>query len=231
MKRLFFIITFILMLSNVSAQNEMLIYKNGGEIIKVLVAEVDSIKFVPVEDVPDHNGYEYVDLGLPSGLKWAAYNVGATSPEGYGEYYSWGEIETKASYDWENCSTMEVPMNDISGNEQYDVARKKWGGSWRMPTKEEQTELLENCTWELTTVNSVSGYKVTGPNGNSIFLPAAGYRYGTTLNFDGYYGGYWSSTPSEEDNQNSYYLGFDTSEQRINAYYRSDGQSVRPVIE
>lgn len=177
------------------------------------------------------NGYDWVDLGLPSGLKWAAYNVGATSPEQYGDYYAWGETETKDSYDSYNCATMDVPMDDISGNPQYDVARKKWGDAWRMPTYEEQEELMTLCTWELTTINGFNGYKVTGPNGNYIFLPAAGYRYGSTLNFDGYYGGYWNSKPHDDGNDSAFFLCFDDKEQRINAYYRSDGQSVRAVIE
>ena len=177
------------------------------------------------------NGYDWVDLGLPSGLKWAAYNVGATSPEQYGDYYAWGETETKDSYDSYNCITMDVQMDDISGNPQYDVARKKWGDAWRMPTYEEQEELMTLCTWELTTINGFNGYKVTGPNGNYIFLPAAGYRYGSTLNFDGYYGGYWNSKPHDDGNDSAFFLCFDDKEQRINAYYRSDGQSVRAVIE
>lgn len=177
------------------------------------------------------NGHEWVDLGLPSGVKWATCNVGASLPGEYGDYYAWGETETKDSYDSYNCSTMYVPMDDISGNPQYDVARKEWGDSWRMPTYEEQEELLNNCSWELTTENGFNGYKVTGPNGNSIFLPAAGYRYGTTLNFDGYYGGYWSSKPHDDGDDSAFFLCFDDKEQRINAYYRSDGQSVRAVIE
>lgn len=177
------------------------------------------------------NGHEWVDLGLPSGVKWATCNVGATLPGEYGDYYSWGEIETKDSYDSYNCSTMYVPMDDISGNPQYDVARKEWGDLWRMPTYEEQEELLNNCSWELTTENGFNGYKVTGPNGNSIFLPAAGYRYGTTLNFDGYYGGYWSSKPHDDGDDSAFFLCFDDKEQRINAYYRSDGQSLRAVID
>ena len=122
-------------------------------------------------------------------------------------------------------------MDDISGNPQYDVARKEWGDLWRMPTYEEQEELLNNCSWELTTENGFNGYKVTGPNGNSIFLPAAGYRYGTTLNFDGYYGGYWSSKPHDDGDDSAFFLCFDDKEQRINAYYRSDGQSLRAVID
>ncbi len=194
------------------------------------VAYGEEISFTTMTTEGNTNGYDWVDLGLPSGLKWATCNVGATAPEQYGDYYSWGEVETKTAYNSNNCSTMYQQIDDFSGDSQYDVARKKWGDAWRMPTKEEQEELLNNCTWELTTINGFSGYKVTGPNGNSIFLPAAGYYYDTYVNFDGYYGGYWSSTP-HEDTDSAYYLGFDDKEQRENAYYRSDGQSVRAVIE
>ncbi len=194
------------------------------------VAYGEEVSFTTMSTEGNINGHDWVDLGLPSGLKWATCNVGATAPEQYGDYYSWGEVETKTAYNSNNCSTMYQQIDDFSGDPQYDVARKKWGDAWRMPTKEEQEELLNNCTWELTTINGFSGYKVTGPNGNSIFLPAAGYYYDTYVNFDGYYGGYWSSTP-HEDTDSAYYLGFDDKEQRENAYYRSDGQSVRAVIE
>ena len=194
------------------------------------VAYGEEVSFSTTSTEGTTNGHDWVDLGLPSGLKWATCNVGATAPEQYGDYYSWGEVETKTAYNSNNCSTMYQQIDDFSGDPQYDVARKKWGDAWRMPTKEEQEELLNNCTWELTTVNGFSGYKVTGPNGNSIFLPAAGYYYDTYVNFDGYYGGYWSSTPHADDDS-AYYLGFDDKEQRENAYYRSDGQSVRAVIE
>ena len=177
------------------------------------------------------NGREYVDLGLPSGLKWATCNVGASSPEDYGNYYAWGETSTKTTYTEDNCTTYGKRMSDISGNAQYDVARKKWGSTWRMPTKAEQQELLDNCTWEWTTQNGVNGYKVTGPNGNSIFLPAAGYRYGTTLNFDGYYGGYWSSTPDESGTNGAYYLYFNSGDHYVGWFSRNYGLSVRPVTE
>ena len=196
--------------------------------LKTMLFREEEIRHTSKTEV---DGHEYVDLGLPSGLKWATCNVGANSSEEYGDYYAWGETETKDSYDSYNCSTMYVPMDDISGNPQYDVARKEWGDSWRMPTYEEQEELLNNCSWELTTENGFNGYKVTGPNGNSIFLPAAGYHYGTMLNFDGYYGGYWSSKPHDDGDDSAFFLCFDDKEKRINVYYRSDGQSVRAVIE
>lgn len=176
-----------------------------------------------------HEGHEWVDLGLPSGLKWATCNVGATKPEEYGNYYAWGETATKSEYNPSNSLTYGRQMNDISGNVKYDAAQANWGGTWRMPTKAEQQELINNCTCEWTTQNGVKGYKVTGTNGNSIFLPAAGFRNGSSLGDAGDYGYYWSSTPIEDDSYYAYGLSFNSSKQLIN--YRYGGLSVRPVSE
>ena len=174
-------------------------------------------------------GYEYVDLGLPSGLKWATCNVGAESPEDYGDYYAWGETSTKSEYTKENSLTYGKSMSDISGNITYDVARKKWGSSWRLPTRSEFEELIDNCEWTWTTQNGKRGYKVTGPNGNNIFLPAAGCRYGSSLDYVGEGGLCWSSTPSVT--RNACYLYFDGSGHRTHWSHRNCGQSVRPVSE
>ena len=194
-------------------------------------------KFENVADAPTFiNGYEYVDLGLPSGLKWAAYNVGATKPEEYGGYYAWGETEEKESYYEENYLYYNYGSytnigSDISGT-QYDVASVKWGGGWRMPTQEEQFELISNCSWEWTALNGVNGYKVTGPNGNSIFRPAAGYRFGTDVYDRGNYGYCWpSSLSSNISNYSSfaYVLYFYDGYYDWDIYYRYRGLSVRPV--
>lgn len=179
------------------------------------------------------NGYEYVDLGLPSGLKWATINVGAELPEEYGSYYAWGMIIVPVdnNYFQEYCSTYGVEMNDISGDPQYDVASALWGGTWRMPTKDEFTELRVYCTCEWTTQNGVTGYKITGPNANYIFLPAAGYREFTIPFFEGMSGSYWTSTP-RENLVGSYYFGFDPENYWDgNSSPRFDGLSVRPVSE
>ena len=146
------------------------------------------------------NGHEYVDLGLPSGLKWATCNVGASKPEEYGNHYAWGETEVKEKYTSRNCKIKRKEIKDIGGNSQYDVARKEWGSTWRMLTVAEFDELCDknNCTWTWTTQNGIKGYKVTGKkNGNSIFLPAAGGRVGTSLDSQGTCGYYWFSTPCE----------------------------------
>ena len=175
------------------------------------------------------NGYAAVDLGLS--VKWATCNVGADSPEDYGDYYAWGETETKDSYTSDNSVTYRVEMDDIAGNAEYDAATANWGSSWRMPTCDE-TEELYGCKWTWTTENDVNGYLVTGSNGNSIFLPAAGWRYGTSLYSWGGYGTYWSSTPHGSDTLNAYCLAF-TSSGRSFMFgdTRFYGRSVRPVSE
>ena len=174
---------------------------------------------------------EYVDLGLPSGLKWATHNIGATTPEEYGNYYAWGEVLPKNTYTEANSLTYGKSMNDISGTE-YDAATVNWGGDWRMPTKTEMQELLDNCTWTWTTQNGVNGYKVTSKlNSNYIFLPAAGYRAGSSLNSTGVYGFYWSSTPYYDVDGYAYRLDFDSASQGMYNGDRYCGLSVRPVVE
>ena len=177
------------------------------------------------------NGHNWVDLGLPSGLKWATCNVGATTPEGYGNYYAWGETTTKTSYNESNSVTYNQQINDFSGNSTYDAARANWGSTWRMPTDAEMIELLNNCTWTWTTQSGVNGYRVTGPNGNSIFLSAAGYCYGSSCYYVGEYGYYWSSTPSGSLTNVAYDLCFNSGYhnwQRGGRYY---GFTVRPVSD
>ena len=176
------------------------------------------------------NGHDYVDLGLPSGLKWATCNVGASSPEEYGGYYAWGETTTKIEYTEENCLTFGKQMNDISGNTQYDAATANWGGAWRMPTYDELNELNTQCTWTWTTQDGVNGYKVEGPNGNSIFLPAAGHRYGSSLYNAENFGYYWSSTPYENFDYDAYYLYFSSASHDMSSNDRYYGRSVRPVF-
>lgn len=149
--------------------------------------------------------HEYVDLGLPSGTKWATCNIGATKPEEYGGYYAWGETEEKdvyktLTYKYYDSETGEYIHigNDIAGTE-YDVAYVKWGGSWRMPSMDQIRELIDYCSREWTVQNGVNGTLVTGPNGKSIFLPAAGIRRGDILDVAGKGGYYWLSSPYSRD--------------------------------
>lgn len=177
------------------------------------------------------NAYEAVDLGLPSGLKWTTCNLGANVPEEYGDYYAWGEITTKTQYTEDNSLTNGLALSDISGNYQYDAARAKLGGKLRMPTYDEWNELKQNCEMRYTTQNGVKGCKVTGPNGNSIFLPAAG-AYNSDL--VGTQCWYWSSTPVSDsyDNKTAKFFGFTPSTfypyEQADRYY---GLSVRPVLD
>lgn len=138
-----------------------------------------------------HKGHDYVDLGLS--VKWATCNVGAFSPEDYGDYYAWGETSTKSKYTYDNYTLHDVDLGDIKGT-RHDVAHVKWGGDWYMPTITEFQELMDRCNWKWITYNGVQGYKITGPNGNSIFLPAAGSVSERTNSTEGERGRYWSST-------------------------------------
>ena len=177
------------------------------------------------------SGHEYVDLGLS--VKWATCNVGASKPEDYGDYYAWGESRTKMDegYMLDNCETYGKSMGDIKGNSRYDAARANWGGTWRMPTKAEMQELIDKCNWKWTTQNGVKGYKFTGPNGNSIFLPAAGGRGGYFLFNTGSRGDYWSSTPNSSNSENAYGLYFNSDSNGMGDFGRTYGRTVRPVLE
>ena len=174
-------------------------------------------------------GHEYVDLGLS--VKWATCNVGATQPHEYGDYFAWGETYTKDEYYTDNSDTYEIDMEDISGDPDYDAATANWGGSWRLPTQDEMEELVNECTWRWIRKNGVNGYKVTGPNGNSIFLPAAGYCRGSSRYGVGEDGGYWSSTPDEGYTGFAYDLRFDSGGHNVDWNFRLSGHTVRPVTE
>ena len=208
-----------------------------------------------------HNGYEYVDLGLPSGLKWATCNVGASAPEEYGDYYAWGETETKTwyyynTYKWyvsitENGETYKGFTKYVShfniiakGYKNFsddktnleaddDVAHVKWGGNWRMPTRNELIELMNNCTWIWTSLNGKNGYEIRGHNGKSIFLPTAGYRRYGSLSSEGSYGYYWSSSLDSyvSDCAQSVEFSSGWSHKDLRSDYRFLGRSVRPVTE
>lgn len=195
------------------------------------------------------NGHDWVDLGLPSGTKWATCNVGADSPEDYGDYFAWGETTPKSTYDWSTykwCNASYDTQTKYCTDSEYgtvdnkttlelsdDAAYVNWGSSWRMPTKAEQDELTNAnyTTWTWTTQNGVNGYKVTSKtNGNSIFLPAAGYRYYSDLINDGSYGYYWSSSLYTDYSDVAYDLNFRSSDVDWDDNSRDLGQSVRSVL-
>ena len=175
------------------------------------------------------DGHGAVDLGLS--VMWASCNVGASSPYAYGKYYAWGEVKTKSSYDIDNSTTYGVSVDDISSYSSNDVATANWGDAWRMPTEAECEELINDCTWEWTTVSGKNGYLVTGPSGSSIFLPAAGWYAGESLNGAGSYGSYWSSTPDDSDTQYSGSLDFADGNYDMANVYRYYGETIRPVTE
>ena len=178
-------------------------------------------------------GHKFVDLGLS--VKWATCNVGANSPEEYGDYYAWGETSTKSSYSKNNCETYRKSIGDIKGTDR-DVAHVKWGGSWRMPTKAELEELVNNCVWTWTTRNGVKGYKVTGVKtgdlSNFIFLPAeGGCRSGKYLFYKGL-GFYWSSDSDKYSSVKAHILSLDNCKKYwVSRDERSVGCLVRPVTE
>ena len=185
------------------------------------------------------NGHEWVDLGLPSGIKWATCNLGASSPEEYGDYYAWGETTTKETYtsdtyryyDGSNFTkyitkyTSSDNLNTLEASD--DAATANWGKGWRMPTEEDFQELKDKCTWTWMS----NGYKVTGPNGNDIFLPAAGHRSGSELYYEGSNGAYWSSSLESDFPYNVCSLNFYSGNYFMSWYDLLDGQSVRPVYD
>ena len=189
-----------------------------------------------------------VDLGLS--VKWAGCNVGADTPEEYGYYFAWGETTTKSFYAESNSVTYGLSISALEsrgiigadGNltAAYDAATANWGSDWRMPTLDEMKELINQCTWEWISINGVNGRLVTGPNGNSIFLPAAGCRHLSSLDNAGSYGVYWSATPYSSSygtygtydlyfNDDAYY--FNDGDNDWHSYNRLNGQAVRPVSE
>ncbi len=200
----------------------------------------DRIQAVSTSPVPDA-----IDLGLPSGLKWAKFNLGASSPEELGDKYAWGETETKQNYMWGTykwCNGSENSLTKYNTNSSYgtvdsrtvllaadDVAHVKLGGKWRMPTYAEWTELRNYCTWVWTTQNGREGNLVTGPNGNSIFLPSAGIeRYPDS----GYVGGYyWSSSLQTLYPNRALGVSFYSTSFSTGGSDRCYGESIRPVFE
>ena len=197
-----------------------------------------------------YDGINYTDL------KWATCNLGASSPSDYGDYYAWGETKPYYYYDspnslqWKTGKESGYSMQSYCGSSDFtewnpapyengilkperDAARKNWGGNWRMPTQAEFDALKKDCTWTWITEGGHNGYKVTEKNerGNSIFLPAAGYRYGSSLSDAGQLGLYWSSSLYTSDSSRAYRLYFHGGDRNLLSGDRSEGRSVRSVTE
>jgi hypothetical protein len=192
---------------------------------------------------------EYVDLGLPSGLLWATCNVGANTPEEYGDYFAWGETQSKNSYSWSTyqycmgdantltkyCDNPDYGYNGFTDNltvllPEDDAATVNWGAEWRTATQEEWQELLDNTIQEWTKQNGVNGCLFTAANGASLFLPIAGYRWGDEFFGAGGSGYYWSSSLYTGSPRNAWYFSFHWGRSYVDDdYYRSDGRSVRAV--
>ena len=206
--------------------------------------------FVNVDNATAQQKHEYVDLGLPSGTLWATCNVGAANPLDYGDYFAWGETTTKSSYWWDNytycrdgdynkltkyCTESDYGYNGFTDNKRKlektdDAATANWGSDWCMPTIEQFQELTGKCSWTWTTLNDKKGYNVKGPNGNSIFLPAAGNMYCDVPSYPGSGGYYWSSSLGAYGPSSARRLLFGSSYIAPDDWDgRSFGQSVRPV--
>ena len=218
----------------------------------------------PAPDTIETPVPEAVDLGLPSGLKWASFNLGASKPEDYGDYYAWGEIEPyyssqdpltwkegkEAGYNWESynwcigsrrtmtkyCSNSEYGYNGFTDTKtvldsEDDAARVHLGGGWRMPISSEWTELREKCTWTLTMQKGIKGYLVSARNGNSFFLPAAGFRDETGLIDMGSLGYFFSSSLDTNTPNDAWGVYFNSEYVDIYNFGRSYGLSIRPVCD
>lgn len=226
----------------------MQVKTNDGKIVKFDVEDVTEVDFMTEEIIPQDTTpvipsdtsssiHSYVDLGLPSGTLWATYNIGATKPEEYGDYFAWGETEPKDVYNWSTYKWVDDEMTKYNDGDglmtllpEDDAATANWGSEWRMPTNEEQRELVEECQYQMTEVNGVYGAKFTGKNGNSVFFPAAGGYYGSHVCEVGDHGFSWSSSLHEEDEYSARYFYFYEKRVHLNDYStRGDGFSVRAV--
>lgn len=188
-----------------------------------------------------HNGHEYVDLGLPSGTLWATVNIGASTPSENGNFYAWGETEPKSNYSlstykWGNDETNYTKYNDTDGKTQLDLeddaAHVNWGGDWHIPTYEQIMELYDNCS---VVVESEGLMKMTGPNGNTIYLSKnGGFYYGTEYrdSKDGWVSPLWTSTTAKINNKLCAYVICSTKNSRFDEkLYRFLGVCIRPVFD
>lgn len=255
-------------LAKPASLGDILVWNDG---VSAKLTATDSITFTnPYLE----NGREYVDLSLTSGTKWATMNIGAENPQDYGGYYAWGETTTKETYNWRTykygsasdqltkyCSNSPYGKDGFTDSKTTldlsdDAAYVNWGGKWRMPTDEQQTELRNECYWVWTenyNGSNVKGYIVYKAKGEAdegkyeykgktpsssyslsdahIFLPVAGYRYGGVLNYAGSRGYYWSSSLSTDFPNNAWYVDFGSGYVYDYGGNRSYGRSVRAVFK
>lgn len=247
MKKTFFAILAVFVLALTASAQSMKVYQNGQLKAIYYVSKDDNIELSEDFPFPDESDKDEpsskipvgkaVDLGLS--VKWADMNIGAEKPEDYGWSLAWGETKPKDVYYWETYfdtndggSTFSkyTTSTKITLDPEDDAAHVNWGGDWRMPTKAEQDELCNKCTWTWTTQNGVNGYKVTSKvNGNSFFLPAAGCRLDSGLSLAGSYGYYWSSSLSPDSDYDAYSLYFHLGCWDWYGINRYRGRSVRAV--
>jgi hypothetical protein len=227
-------------------------YINGDSVLPNVSYTVDTNEVFYNPFISNSSLYEWVDLGLPSGLKWAAWNVGATKPEEYGLYFAYGEIEgyegitDEKQFSWAdyklcggssktltkyNTNSSYGTVDNLTTLEQVDDAAYASDNSCRMPTKTELQELIDNTTSVWETLNGVNGMRFTSKtNGNSIFIPAAGSCSNGSADGVGSYGVLWSSSLNESDSRKAWYLGFGSDGVGMGSYSnRYDGLAVRAV--
>lgn len=226
------------------------VFRIGGEAEEILFSVTVSdwgVNPIDKGTLEARQDIEPVDLGLS--VKWAPYNVGASAPEEYGDYFSWGEIESKTDYGWSTykwCNGTSSRMTKYCASSTYgtvdgiltldsedDVAQVCWGGSWHIPTRNNLLELRNNCSWTRTNLNGISGMLVTSNiNGNSIFLPAAGTRSSTNFYSVGSEAIFWSCELNPSASTYAYSLSYSQYDQ-VSVYYkyRNQGFSIRPVCD
>ena len=211
---------------------------------EINIADINAIIDLILGGGAPQDNHEYVDLGLPSGTLWATCNIGANTPEQYGDYFAWGETAPKQVYTWEtykwckgsdNSITkycMDSSFGTVDGKTELepedDAAYVNWGASWRIPSQDQTKELCDKCSWQWTQRNGVNGMLVIGVNGNTIFLPAAGFRMYNNVSFAGSRGNYLSRSLAYSNCD--YYLYLESGLWIYNYYGdRFVGQTIRPV--
>ena len=231
MKRVIFFLSALSIMAGSMAQTVNL-HLTNGKTVKYDLAEIDSIDFSAEGSANDVEGA--VDLGLS--VLWATCNVGAEAPEDYGDYYAWGETETKTFFYQYNYSrhvgngSFNSIGSNISSSQYYDAATVNKGGTWRMPTIAEMKELINKCTWKRTTSKGVAGYLVTGTNENEIFIPASG-SYIDDTKYTGNYANLWTSEPVGEYNHMCYRLLANSDGIELSTFPGFYGCAVRAVCD